>query len=208
MTAIIADPALQHRLIQERKATGADKYDEVWEGVYLMSPMPNNQHQDFVNDLDVILTLAVKWAGLGRVQPGANVSDRDADWEDNFRCPDILVFLNGNTAEDRESHWFGGPDFAIEIASQGDRSYEKLAFYASVNTSEVLIVDRHPWQLVLFRRQDEAMVEVGRSTTDDAKELKSNVVPLTWKLAAGEKGPQIEVVHHDGQQRWTVKSVS
>ncbi len=208
MTAIIADPALKRRLIEERRATGADKYDEVWEGVYVMSPLANNQHQHLAGRLFNLLFACIEEEGLGTVYPGANVSDRNTDWRQNFRCPDVLVFLDGNTAEDRDSHWFGGPNFAIEIASPGDRSYEKLAFYASVNTDEVLIVDRHPWQLVLFRRQDDAMVEVGRSTADDPQELASAVVPLTWKLAAGEKGPQIEVVHRDGRQRWTVKSVS
>lgn len=206
MVAMIMDAGLEKRLIAERKALGTDRFDEVWDGVYLMAPMPNNQHQDFVNDLDAIFTLAIKWAGLGRVQPGANVSDRDEDWEQNFRCPDLLVFLTGNPAEDRESHWYGGPDFAVEIVSPHDRSYEKLDFYAAVNTREVLIIDRDPWQIILFRLQNGAMVEVGRSTLDDACNIASDVVPLSFKLAAGAGGPQIEVLHNDGQQRWTAKS--
>lgn len=206
MTALVIDPVLEKQLIEQRRLTGADRFDEVWDGVYVMSPLANNQHQSFVNQISTILTIVVEWPGLGRVFPGANISDRDEDWESNFRCPDVLVFLNDNPADDRESHWYGGPDFAVEITSEGDRSYEKLDFYARVKTREVLIVDRHPWQLVLFRRDDGTMREAGRSTQDTSQELTSDVVPLTWKLASGDSGPQIEVTHRNGQQRWTVKS--
>jgi Uma2 family endonuclease len=140
------------------------------------------------------------------VHSGANVSDRRRNWKKNFRCPDVLVFLNDNLAEDRGSHWFGGPDLAIEIVSPRDRSYEKLDFYAKVNTREVLIVDRDPWELVLFRQKKDAMVEVGRSTLKNAAELASEVVPLRFKLTAVKKKPRIEIAHTDGKQRWTVKS--
>ncbi len=208
MTAIIADSNLQQRLIEERRESGADRYDEVWEGVYFMAPAPDNEHHDIVDDLGTILTIVVKWTGLGRVHAGANVSDRETDWTKNYRCPDILVFLNNNPAEDRGTHWFGGPDLAIEVVSEGDRSYEKLAFYAGVNTNEVLIVDREPWELVLFRRAGDAMIEVGRSTSEVPQQLVSEVVPLAWQLVAGDKGPEIEVAHHDGQQEWTIRNFS
>ena len=61
-----------------------------------------------------------------RIFPGCNVSDRPKRWKKNYRCPDVAVFLPGNPAEDRETHWFGGPDFAVEILSPYDRSREKL----------------------------------------------------------------------------------
>ena len=204
MVALITDPVLEQELITRRKASGADRYDETWEGVYVMSPIPNNEHQDLVSDFDAILHAVVKWAGLGRVQPGANVSDREVDWEHNFRCPDLLVFLSENPAQDRESHWYSGPDLAIEICSSGDRTYEKLDFYASVNTKEVLVVDRDPWQLVLYRHGDDAMTETGRSTMDDAVELVSEVVPLKFRLNS-DHGPVIEVEHVETKQNWNLR---
>jgi len=48
----------------------------------------------------------------------------------------------------------GGPDFAVEILNPGDRTPEKLPFYASVNVRELLVVDRDPWSLELFRLCD------------------------------------------------------
>jgi hypothetical protein len=94
--------------------------------------------------LVMILGALIKRPKLGRVHAGANVSDQLDDWRQNFRVPDVLVFLNSNPAEDRDTHWFGGPDFAVEIASRWDRSREKIAFYSSIGVRELLIIDRDP----------------------------------------------------------------
>ena len=45
MTALINDPKLEEKLIAKRQAAGADKFDEVWDGVYVMSPLANDEHQ-------------------------------------------------------------------------------------------------------------------------------------------------------------------
>ena len=151
MSLIINDESIAKELISRRRASGADRFDDVWEGVYVMAPMANNEHQDLASELTAILRTIVDWQGLGRTQAGANVSDRREAWTDNYRVPDVLVFLNETSAEDCGTHWFGGPDFAIEIVSPGDRTLEKLEFYAAVGTRELLVIDRQPWQLTLYR---------------------------------------------------------
>ena len=60
MVALITDPHLEDRLIAQRRADGTDKFDEVWEGMYVMAPRANNEHQGLVDDLCTILTLTVK----------------------------------------------------------------------------------------------------------------------------------------------------
>jgi hypothetical protein len=45
MTALIADPGFAERIIAERRARGRDRKDEVWEGVYVIMPDPNVDHQ-------------------------------------------------------------------------------------------------------------------------------------------------------------------
>ena len=55
MATVILDPELAERLRAERAAWGGDRYDEVWEGTYMMAPMPNNEHQAIVNGLTAIL---------------------------------------------------------------------------------------------------------------------------------------------------------
>ena len=130
MPTLITDRELERELLAQRQATGADRYDEVWEGVYVMSPLANDEHQYLVKELTIILGLAIDWSGLGQTRPGVNISGRSEDWRLNYRCPDIAVFLNETKAENRGAYWRGGPDFAIEISSEGDRTRDKLSFYA------------------------------------------------------------------------------
>src|SRR5262249_10898311 len=80
-------------LIEERKRIGADRYDEVWDGVYVMPSMLSLEHQGLVLDLGTIFSEVVKRPGLGQVYPGANVSDRGSDWKSNYRVPDLVVVL-------------------------------------------------------------------------------------------------------------------
>lgn len=151
MSLMINDRRMADDLIAARRASGADRYDEVWEGVYMMSPMANNEHQALATALVIALGTVIDWKGLGRTLAGANVSDRQENWTHNYRVPDVLVFLNDSSAVDCGTHWFGGPDFVVEIVSPGDRTLEKLDFYAAVGTRELLVVDRDPWQLTLYR---------------------------------------------------------
>ena len=48
MSVVVNDENFANELIAQRQASGADRYDEVWEGVYMMSPIANNEHQALV----------------------------------------------------------------------------------------------------------------------------------------------------------------
>ncbi len=122
MATLVTDPELEESLLMSRRAMGGDRYDEVWEGIYVMSPLANNEHQALVSDLTTVLNIVVGWTGEGTVFAGVNVSDRREDWQQNYRCPDVAVFLRNTQAENHGAFWFGGPDFAVEITSRGDRS--------------------------------------------------------------------------------------
>jgi Uma2 family endonuclease len=204
MSAIINDSVLADELIRRRRESGADKYDEVWDGVYVMAPLANDEHQDLVDQFATILTVTVQWKGLGKVRPGVNVSDRRDDWRSNYRCPDVVVYLNNTAAENCGTHWRGGPDLAIEVTSPDDATLDKLPFYAQVGTRELLVVDRDPWRLTHYRLQDGELVESGRSTADNAVLLTSSVVPLQFSLAADDP-PKFDVAHADRVQKWTIE---
>ena len=45
MLTLVTDPAISLRLIQQRRDAGIDLFDEIWEGVYVMTPAPNDEHQ-------------------------------------------------------------------------------------------------------------------------------------------------------------------
>jgi Uma2 family endonuclease len=201
MATLIIDPVLEQRVREARKLSGGDRYDEVWEGVYIMAPLANNEHQELALDIASALRQATRPLGA-RVAQGANVSDDSDDWEHSYRCPDVVVFLAGTAAQDRKTHWYGGPDLAVEIVSKGDRSREKFEFYAGVNTREVLIVDRFPWKLELFRLRDGTFQPVGTST-DPSVRLASEVAPVTFHLAPAAQRPEVIITHRQTDQVWT-----
>ena len=192
------------RVIRRRRRLGLDRKDEVWNGRYIVMPDPDNVHQDLVGALLTVLRIVISWAKLGNAYPGGNISNRADKWTSNYRVPDVTVFLNDNPAENRQTHWLGGPDLAVEIVSDNDKSRKKLDFYASVGTRELLIIDRDPWLIELFRLTNGELVSVGQSTIANGNVLTSEVVPLSFRLIAGETRPQIEALHRDGVQHWTI----
>jgi len=204
MVTVIRDRELAEELIADRRARGADHHDEVWEGVYRMSPLTDDEHQEVVGGIHAILYQVIQEAGLGKVRPGVNVSDRQRGWRINYRCPDVVVRLEGGRAEIRDTYWLGGPDFLVEVVSPDDETYEKLPFYQSIGTREVLLIDRKPWALVLYQLADGKLLETGRGTVDNGTKLESHVVPLAFRLLAGPSRPQIEVSHTANGQRWVI----
>jgi Uma2 family endonuclease len=203
MVAVINDPDLFRTMLRRRRALGLDKYDEVWEGTYVMNAMPNDNHQLIVSRINAVLEVLIGMTGLGQVRPGVNVSDRWDDWKSNYRCPDVLVFLNGNPAANRETHWFGGPDFAVEVLSPRDRARKKLSFYAKVGTREVLLVDRNPWQLELYRLHEGELRLAGTCNPQSATELTSETVPLRFGWQPAEPRPTLVMTHQTDGRVWT-----
>jgi len=204
MPRMIVPPADMKRILRERRRNGADRYDEVWDGVYVMSPIADNDHQGIASDLAAVIREGIGWNRSIRVLAGANVSDRREDWTKNYRIPDVLVFLPGNPAEDRRTHFLGGPDFAVEVISRRDRSRKKFAFYAKVGVRELLLVDRDPWSLELYRLRDEAYELAGTSTLDRPEALASSVLPLSFRLLPGEPRPEIEATRPADGRAWSI----
>lgn len=204
MDLLILDPKLNSALIKRRRRRGHDQFDEVWDGVYVMSPLADNEHQEIGTNLSTCFVIAVGYPGLGKVRAGSNVCDREAGWRKNYRCPDVAVYMNGTKARKVAAHWVGGPNFGVEVVSPHDRTREKLEFYAKVGTRELLIVDRYPWALELYRLGDAGTLDlVGRSTPEQPDALASRVLPLSFRLAAGADRPRIAVAHADGDQAWS-----
>ncbi len=203
MTTLITDRHLERSLIRHRRMRGADRYDEVWNGVYIMNAYPNIEHQGLVGRLTSILLFLIDDQKLGMVLPGCNISDRPQKWKENYRCPDVVVFLNGTKAVNKKTHFFGGPDLVIEIISPNDSSREKLEFYGKVGTRELLLLDRDPWSLELYRFDGGVPALVMRSDVEGGATLETRVVPLLWRLVTGTDRPLVEVSQPDSSQKWT-----
>ena len=129
-----------------------------------MTPLPNDEHQEFVFEFVSILQRSHCVAAARPGFPGVNLSDREEGWKENFREPDVAVFLRDTKAVNCGTHWRGAADFLVEIISPGERTRDKIPFYGSLGVVELLIVDRDPWTLELYRQQDGHLEKIGQST--------------------------------------------
>ena len=194
-TVIEADGTVWQRPLQ---------WEEMGDGLLVFKPIPDNQHQAVVTDLCCILHEVIAYSGRGEVFPGVNVSNLAEAWLDNYRIPDVAVYLSGNSAVDRETHFQGGPDFAVEVISPGEDPHAKLGFYAKANTRELLVIHRKPWALELFVLADGVLRLAGRCDMAGGGPLASAVLPFTFRVVPGEARPEVEVSHGPTRRTWRV----
>jgi Uma2 family endonuclease len=205
MATMIPDSELERRLIDQRRTWGADKYDEVWEGVYVMAPLPNDEHQEIAARMVRIFGEIMDDAGLARVRAGVNLAaPAIEDWQRDFRVPDVAVFFEDTAARNYGTHWRGAADFLVEITSPNDRTREKIVFYSSIGVVELLVVERDGWSLELLRHNGQELDTVGISTVDNRTVLRSTRVPFAFQLIAGDKRPRVRVTHVETGRHWDV----
>ncbi|HWF73072.1 MAG TPA: Uma2 family endonuclease [Solirubrobacteraceae bacterium] len=133
MRTLILDQASAgfDELLERRRRCGADRHDEVWEGVYHMVPSPSGAHANIEWQLARLLGPLADRAGLtstGAINLG--------EGEDDFRIPDGALHRDRATGV-----WHPTAALVIEVVSPHDESWEKLPYYAAHAVDEVLIVD-------------------------------------------------------------------
>lgn len=146
--AVMAD--VPQWLLEQRRRTGADIWDEMWDGVPHMPPMPTPEHQDFVWELET--WLRHKWARARGCKVFHNVNVASIDgWPDDYRIPDIIVLSPDRLHIRRKEFFEGAPLIVVEIRSPRDESYENMKFYAQLGVPEVWIIERDTWTPQLYR---------------------------------------------------------
>ena len=200
MAILVLDPMHEAEVRKMWPGLDDDRWTEVWEGVTVMSPAANNEHQNLVNALGSVFWTVVESKGLGLIHQGVNLSDRTPNWLGNYRNPDVAVYLDGNPAVDHGTHYVGGPDFAVEVVSPGETPSAKFAFYAAVGTRELLVVNRKPWKLELYALTDGKLRLVGSSPAV----VTSAALGLTFQLVEGTPRPRIAVTHPATGGAWSV----
>jgi Uma2 family endonuclease len=139
MKAVMAN--VPEHILEWRRRTGAEQWDEMWEGVLHIAPSPTRDQQDFEGALEFWLRL--HWAKPNgcRVYHQINIAE-PGTWPNNYRIPDLVLLTPERFRSDCNEYFDGGPDAVVEIHSLGDEVYDKLPFYALVGVREVWIIDR------------------------------------------------------------------
>lgn len=138
MRAVI--PIALPSVLSYRKLRGQDKWDEMWDGVLHMPPMPNYEHQDLQVDLQTYLK--TRWAKPIRAKVlQLNVAS-PGGWPDDYRIPDLVLLKRNRLHINRGEYLEGAPNVAIEIESRGDETREKFSFYAELGVPELWVIDR------------------------------------------------------------------
>ena len=132
MPTLVLDPqpAAFERLLEERRRVGADRRDEVWQGVLHMIPPPSVEHERLAHRLHVLLDAHAETAGLvvaGTVGIGM---------QSNHCVPDLALLRPGYKPQ-----WNETAALVVEVVSPGDKTWEKVGFYATQRVDEVLIID-------------------------------------------------------------------
>jgi Uma2 family endonuclease len=161
-----APPPELEALLERRRRAGADRLDEVWEGVHHVVPAPSGEHADIAQQLAELLGPLARATGLWPSMHEFNVGESEHD----FRVPD-----GGLHRVRPHGTWNATAALVVEIASPGDESWQKLPFYAAHEVDEVLIVDPAERTVALlalsdgeYRRvQPSGLIELGVAELTD-----------------------------------------
>lgn len=201
---LINDPDVAKLLRLERQASGVGRFDEVWDGVYVVSLIASYEHQWIAAEILVALHSVLPLVGGGRVMNGVNVSDRRVGWKKNFRVPDLAVVLDSNPGKVCKAHFFGGPDLVVEIVSPDDLTRMKLPFYSKLGVREFFVLDRDPWSLELYTLDGGQLIFAGRSKQTGNEVLESGVLPLSFRITSGADNSRLEIARLDTSQHWLI----
>ena len=165
--------------IAERRMTGEDSRDEVWDGVLHVSPQPTTTHQGLgIALLDALKALADA-RGWRRFYE-TSVYDPDPARQ-NWRVPDVSLVAPEYLAERGiESR----AELVVEILSPHDESRDKFEFYARCGIPEVWLIDPHTRVPEVYVLTGAAYVTV---QPDAAGALHAPLLGLELSVSAGPK---------------------
>jgi Uma2 family endonuclease len=115
--------------LERRRRAGLDRFDEVWEGRYVVAPDPHLNHGRTQLGVAAVLLSAARRLGLhaaGTFNLGA---------PGDYRVPDA-----GLTAAP-PSVWHDSAVLVVEILSPDDDTFDKLSFYRAYGVRELLVLD-------------------------------------------------------------------
>jgi len=162
--------------LAERRRTGADRRDEMWEGVLHMVPPASGPHQRLNAAICEVFGPLARPKGLvPHVEAGVF---RAAD---DYRVPDQCYARSDQLSQ----RGVEGAVLVVELLSPGDETYDTLDWYAAAGVDEILVVDpdtRAPE--VFVRRGGRMVLSAAAHLPSLGVELEATDGPalrITWK---------------------------
>ena len=132
-TLVLGSPPPElEALLERRRQAGADRLDEVWQGVRHIVPGPSFEHARISQQLAELLGPPARAGGLLAAISEFNLGESEHD----FRVPDGGLHRPGAAGV-----WLSTAALVVEILSPDDETWQKLPFYAAHDVDELLIVD-------------------------------------------------------------------
>jgi hypothetical protein len=153
-------------LLEERRASHADRRDELWDGVLHMSPSPLTSH----NILTMRLALAL--APIARRRGLEIIGDSQASFDPleegdpnakpqptvkNWRVPDITV-VHPRHLSRRGTE--GNAELIVETLSEHDEARDKFPFYAHIGHREIWLVTPESCTVEVHSLRDGSYVRI------------------------------------------------
>ena len=120
-------------VIEQRRAQGLDRCDEMWDGVYRIVPNPAPRHQKLQSLLTHRWYERAAERGLDLASVNIGIDQHD------FRVPDLAAYRPDT--ELTSPAYLATAELVVEILSPNERSGSKLDFYAKWNVKEYLEID-------------------------------------------------------------------
>jgi hypothetical protein len=117
-------------VLSYRKLRGQDKWDEMWDGVLHMPPMPNVEHQDFEADLQAYLREFWAIPLKAKVWHQVNLASFGG-WPHDYRIPDLVLLTRDRLHINRGEYLEGASNVVVEIMNPGDETRDECWIQAS-----------------------------------------------------------------------------
>jgi Uma2 family endonuclease len=145
MTTIIRGPRPPEieQLLARRRRSGADRFDEVWEGRYVVAPDPHSHHGEVMVELHALLKPVALRLGMRAVLTF------NLGGPEDYRIPD------GGLIPGPAGVWHDTALLVVEVLSPDDMTFDKLDFYTARGVRELLVVDWQQRSVRCFALQEE-----------------------------------------------------
>jgi Uma2 family endonuclease len=168
-TVILGEHPEVQTLIEQRRLRGQDTRDEVWEGVYYMTPHAHAHHGLVQIRLGRVLDDLATPRGL---TVGAEFN---LGTPDDYRVPDLGVH-DGVP----DGLYVATAALVAEILSPNDATFEKFGFYARHGVAEILVVDVDQRSIRIWQLDDSSPQSGGgQSGGQYAQTSESDLLGIT-----------------------------